>query len=136
MDITVKNLQRSIPVSLAKTKTTALKACSSLKLLKSFLNVSIVFVAPGRMRSINKKYLGHDYVTDVITFDLGDGNAEILICPQVASANAKIHQEPLTKELLLYVVHGLLHLAGYDDHMPDDIQQMRLKEKKLLKDSS
>ena len=90
-----------------------------------------MFVGSRRMRTINKKYLGHDYVTDVITFDL-EGSAEIIICPQVALSNAKIHGVSISKELLLYVIHGFLHLAGYDDHKPQDIVRMRLKEKQLL----
>ncbi len=44
--------------------------------------LSIVFVGTKRMRAINKKYLNHDYVTDVLTFDLGEGQGEIIICPQ------------------------------------------------------
>ena len=84
------------------------------------------------MRTLNKRYLGHDYVTDVLTFDLGDNQAEIIICPAVASANAKTHQTSTDKELLLYAIHGILHLAGYDDHRPEDIVKMRRMEKKLL----
>ena len=45
--------------------------------------LSIVFVGTKRMRAINKKYLDHDYVTDVLTFDLGEGAGEIIICPQI-----------------------------------------------------
>ena len=131
MDITVKNLQSSIPVPVSKIKITDSKVCRSLKLSHSFSEISITFVGTKRMRSVNKKYLGHDYVTDVITFDL-EGTAEILICPQVARRNAKAHEAPLAQELLLYVVHGLLHLAGYDDHSPEDIKKIRLKEKQLL----
>jgi probable rRNA maturation factor len=93
------------------------------------------------MRSLNKKYLGHDYVTDVITFNLGGETptgllgpicAEIVICPQVALQNAKLYRGSVKNEILLYLIHGLLHLAGYDDHNPKDIQQMRAKEKELM----
>ena len=84
------------------------------------------------MRAINKKYLGHDYVTDVLTFDLGEAGGEIIICPQVACANAKAHRTSPSKEMVLYVIHGILHLAGFDDHRPRDILQMRRMEGKLL----
>jgi len=94
--------------------------------------LSIVFVGSARMRMLNKKYLKHDYVTDVLTFDLGDKAAEIIICPKVAFSNAKAHQSSTEKEIILYVVHGLLHLAGYDDHEGKDIVQMRQMEIKLL----
>ena len=131
MDITLKNLQSSIPVPSSKIKAAVSKASKSLKLSKSFSEISIVFVGPARMQSLNKKYLGHDYVTDVITFDL-EGAAEIIICSAVAQKNAKAHEVSVVKELLLYAVHGLLHLAGYDDHSLQDIKKIRSKEKQLL----
>jgi probable rRNA maturation factor len=84
------------------------------------------------MRAINKRYLGHDYATDVLTFDLGNAQGEVVICPGMARANAKAHQTSTEKEILLYVVHGILHLAGFDDHSPKDIVQMRAMEKELL----
>ena len=84
------------------------------------------------MRAVNKKYLKHDHVTDVLTFDLGEGFSEIIICPQIACANAKAHQTSTEKEIILYVIHGILHLAGFDDHRPKDILQMRKMENELL----
>ena len=85
------------------------------------------------MRAINRKYLKHDYVTDVLTFDLGEGFSEIIICPQIACAQAQEHQTSTEREIILYVIHGILHLAGYDDHNPNDILQMRRMEKELLR---
>jgi len=84
------------------------------------------------MRAINQKYLKHDYVTDVLTFDLGENCAEIIICPQVALSNAKEHQTSTDDEIILYVIHGILHMAGFDDHSPGDALQMRKMEKELL----
>ncbi len=91
-------------------------------------------VGPKHMQTINQLYLGHDYVTDVLTFDLTD-TAEIVICPSMATKNAKTYGNSVNREILLYVIHGLLHLSGYDDHTPKDIQRMRLTEERLLKAS-
>jgi len=142
MLITLKNLQKKIPIRAAQINKTVETAVRKLKKVvtgttflkkKSCLSrLSIVFVGSRRMRSLNKKYLGHDYVTDVITFDLQDGLGEIVICPKVAASNAKQHQTSTDKEIILYVIHGILHLAGYDDHSPKDIAQMRKMEAKLL----
>jgi probable rRNA maturation factor len=136
MEIAVKNLQSSIPISVSKIYSAAQKIGKILSVKKGSKSfpkiVSIAFVGTRRMLSINKKYLSHDYVTDVITFDLED-SAEIIICPQVAHQNSKIHNVSVNKEILLYMVHGFLHLAGYDDKSPLDIQRIRLKEKQLLK---
>jgi probable rRNA maturation factor len=96
------------------------------------MGLSIVFVGDRRMRAINKKFLGHDYVTDVLTFDLGEGQGEIIICPGKAGMNAKAHQSSTQKEIVLYAVHGILHLAGYEDKSPEGIRQMRAMEKELL----
>jgi probable rRNA maturation factor len=84
------------------------------------------------MRALNKEYLGHDYVTDVLTFELGDNSGEIIICPQMAAANAKEYQTSAQQEIILYVIHGILHLAGWDDHREKDILQMRRMEDELL----
>ena len=78
MDIDVLNLQRSIPVPIVAIKNTAAKAARKLKI--SLKELSIVFVGEARMRRINREYLRHDYVTDVITFVHG----EIIICLKVA----------------------------------------------------
>ncbi len=126
MDITVRNLQSKIFIPHSKIKKTVLMACRALGLFKS--EISVCFVGTRRMRHFNKKYLGHDNVTDVLTFDFG----EIMICPQVAAANAKRFKTSTEYELILYVIHSLLHLAGYNDQKSVDIKRMRAKEKELL----
>ena len=130
MNIAVKNLQTKVSFSVSKITPTVKQACKFLRLTKH-KELSIVFVGPTRMQSINRKYLGHDYVTDVITFDL-DEAAEIVICPAVAFKNARVYSHSVTTEIVLYVIHGLLHLAGYDDHTQKDRDVMRVKEKQLL----
>jgi len=96
------------------------------------LLLSVVFVGTKRMRRVNRAYLGHDYATDVLTFDLGDGNGEVIVCPRVAFVNARAHRTSTENEIILYVVHGILHLAGFNDHDPKDIIKMRAMEKELL----
>lgn len=129
MNIAVKNLQIKVPIPCSKISTAVLKASRLLRLKKK--EVSIVFVGSQRMQSLNRIYLGHDYVTDVITFDL-DQEAEIIICPAVAKKNAALYSQKFTSELLLYIIHGLLHLAGYDDHSEGDIKRIRIREQQLL----
>ncbi len=126
MNISITNLQRAVPVPSTQINFIAQKSARTLKLKHPEL--SLVFVGEQRMRSMNRTYLGHDYVTDVITFDHG----EIVICPAVAARNARSYGNTVAKELALYVVHGILHLAGYDDHKPADIARMRAKEKELM----
>ena len=151
MEITLKNLQKKIPIPGRKIRKVVKLALNKLegkrghvpfsnKLnnekgpcpLFSHFNLSIVFVGPKRMRAINKAYLNHDYVTDVLTFNLGENTAEIIICPRVANSNAKSHQTSTENEIILYVIHGILHLSGYDDLDPKDILKMRQMENELL----
>ena len=130
MEITLKNLQKKIPIPQAKIRKAAKAAFRKLKFPK--VGLSIVFVGTRRMRAINKKYLHHDYAADVLTFDLGDDGSEIIICPRIAGVNAKAHQMSTENEIIYYVIHGILHLAGFDDRRPKDILQMRRMEKELL----
>jgi probable rRNA maturation factor len=155
MKISITNLQSAVPVPATKITTTAQNALRKLRLEKT--DLSVVFVGEKRMRRMNKEYLGHDYVTDVITFNYADVScpnvsvghlahglgprqkhsgttckAEIIICPAVAVRNAKRFGISVERELKLYVVHGILHLAGYDDHSPADILKIRQKEQELV----
>ena len=59
-------------------------------------------------------------------------NGEIIISADTAVRNARAYQTSPQQEILLYVIHGILHLLGYDDHSPDDIQEMRRKEAELM----
>ncbi len=130
MNISIVNFQHKFPIPQKKITRIVTAAVKRLKLKLG--EVSVVFVGEQRMRTVNRTHLKHDYVTDVITFDyktLG----EIIICPSVASTNARRFGNSLERELVLYVVHGLLHLAGYDDHAPADIARMRLKEEELMR---
>jgi len=145
MEITLKNLQKKTPVPQAKILKAAKAAIRKLEKRGHFkekghikcpflsFSFSIVFVGTKRMRAIDKKYLGHDYATDVLTFDFGESlQGEIIICPHVASVHAKAHQTSTENEIILYVIHGILHLAGFDDHKPHDTLQMRRMEEELL----
>ncbi len=126
MGLTITNLQRRHAIPVSKIKAAAQLAAKKLKIPPP---ESIVFVGPERMCTLNKKYLGHDYATDVITFKHG----EIVICPAMALRNAKHEASTLAQELMLYVVHGVLHLAGYTDQGPKGRARMRQQERAILK---
>ncbi len=104
---------------------------------------SISFIGPRTMRRINRDFLGHDYLTDVMAFDYrgdcrpnsGDTVAEVLICPDAAVRRCR--ETPgmeLADELALYIVHGILHISGEDDLDPEPRAEMREKEKRLLRE--
>jgi probable rRNA maturation factor len=100
--------------------------------------LSVVFVKAGRMRAINNAYLGHDYATDVLSFSYGEtvmeGRrflGEIIIAPEVAASHAARYGTSPENEIRKLLVHGILHLLGYN-HETDRGQMNRL-QKKLLR---
>ena len=94
-------------------------------------DVSIIFCSDDYILEVNKKYLQHDYYTDIITFDYCDGNVlngDLFISIDSVKDNAVHYGTEFSDELNRVIVHGLLHLIGYDDHSPEDISIMRSKE--------
>src|SRR5438477_4423413 len=82
--------------------------------------VSLAFVDNATIHRLNQRYLQHDEPTDVLSFPLSDSGAkrltgELLIGAEVAAAQAASREHDVQAELTLYVIHGLLHLCGYDD---------------------
>jgi len=99
--------------------------------------LSVAFVNARQMRAINAKYLRHDYATDVLSFSykkiLVDGRpflGEIVIAPEVAANHARRYRTSPEKELRKLLVHGILHLLGYN-HETDDGRMSRLQRKLL-----
>ncbi|HVR85112.1 MAG TPA: rRNA maturation RNase YbeY [Planctomycetota bacterium] len=96
-------------------------------------NLSIAFVTNAAIRKINRKFLQHDFATDVISFPLGtDLIGELVISADYASAQARSRKIPVEEELLRYVAHGILHLLGYDDHRPADRRAMWKRQEREL----
>jgi len=100
---------------------------------------SIVFVDDEHMREVNRKYLGRDDTTDVIAFSFDDAPltrddcvGEILVSAHVAAAEAEKRGIDVEAELILYVIHGALHLAGFDDATPEKAARMHDRERALL----
>ena len=94
--------------------------------------LSIAFVGQGRMRELNKKYRGKNRVTDVLSF-LGDGLGEIVICAREVKKNAKKYKSTFKKELTRVLIHGILHLLGYEhDKSATEKDKMSKKEEYYL----
>lgn len=99
--------------------------------IKRVGDISVIFCSDGYLLDINKRYLRHDYLTDIITFDYTEGDrlsGDLFISVDTVRANAEEYGSDFEQELCRVMVHGVLHLIGYDDHTPDDIALMRSKE--------
>jgi len=100
-------------------------------------DVSITLVDDAVIHSINRRHLDHDWPTDVITFSLGDPGAtvleaELVVSAEMAARTAKQIGADPSAELALYVVHGLLHLCGFDDVQPEAAARMHAREAEVL----
>ena len=91
--------------------------------------IEVVLVDRATMAQVHADFLGDATETDVITFPYG----EILVCPAVAQDVALVQEAAVHDEVLLYALHGLLHLGGYNDKSPEDAAEMALTQEALLR---
>jgi len=95
-------------------------------------SLEINFVSQETIRKVNNEYLSHDYSTDIITFDYSNErnilDGEIIISLQDAKENSKKFQVTFDNELLRLIIHGILHLLGYDDITPPKRKVMKKVE--------
>lgn len=99
--------------------------------------LSLAVVDEEEMTELNRRFLGREEPTDVLSFPMQDEDesnmfGEIVICADVAAREADARKMPYDAELALYAVHGLLHLLGYDDGTPGQRKRMRKRESEIL----
>jgi len=152
--VDIRNRQRAYPVNLAQLRQlanealffcryrerrpTGLRAATSRTTagnpagVPALQNLSIVLVSDFAMARYNQQYHATAGTTDVLSFDYGDGHGELIISVPRAVAQARQFRTTPSRELALYVVHGILHLQGYDDLQPVSRRCMRAAERRLL----
>ena len=94
-------------------------------------DISIIFCSDNFILDVNMRYLHHDYFTDIITFDYREGDllsGDLFISVDSVRENALYYGVKFEDELNRVMVHGILHLIGYDDHTEDEQKVMREKE--------
>ena len=103
--------------------------------IKKLGNINIILCSDNYILDVNVKYLGHDYFTDIITFDYCEKDilsGDLFISIDTVRDNAEFYKTEFNDELNRVIVHGLLHLIGYDDHTPEEQKIMREKENYYL----
>jgi probable rRNA maturation factor len=100
-------------------------------------SVSVALVDDAAIHEINRRHLGHDWPTDVISFPLSDPGdpalaGELVVSAETAASTARQAGVSARDELALYLVHGLLHLCGHDDSTAGDRDAMRRREGEIL----
>jgi probable rRNA maturation factor len=139
-EISVRNRQRIISVNIAelqKFAVIAVRCCVQLRKrrptnLTKLRGIFVWLMSDRRMARLHRQFLGETGPTDVLTFQHG----EIFISVETARRHAGVFGNSLLRELQLYIVHGLLHLNGFDDRTPAGVRKMRRTQKRILKDCS
>ena len=99
-------------------------------------DINIIFCSDNYILDVNMRYLQHDYFTDIITFDYCEGktlSGDLFISIDSVRENALEYGAEFDDELHRVMVHGLLHLIGYDDHTPEEAKIIHDKEDYYLK---
>ena len=136
-DISVRNLQRKIPVNMAELEifaAAAIRRCLQLQKrkrteLSKLRAVFVWLISDRRMASLHRKFMHQRGPTDVLTFQHG----EIFISVETAKRHARAFRNSLASELCLYIAHGLLHLHGFDDRTPAAARKMKAMQKKIVR---
>ena len=101
------------------------------------VRLDVATVSDAEIRRVNRRFLGHDYATDVVSFPLSDAGSPVLegslaVSRDTARREAARRGHSPYHEWMLYVVHGTLHLLGHDDHAPAARRRMRRAEREIL----
>jgi probable rRNA maturation factor len=102
------------------------------------IEMSVLFVDAESIRRLNAKFLGADYATDVLAFPMMEDDedwvmlGDVYVCPEIARDNAARLGHSLDRELEMLVVHGILHLLGYDHQNDDDMSRMDARTRHIL----
>jgi probable rRNA maturation factor len=135
IDVEISNTQSHLPVD--RQAVTRL-VCGTLAAEGvGRASISVAVVDDATIRLVNRRYLDHDWPTDVISFALSETrvpelDGELIVSAEMAITTARQANVNPWDELALYVVHGLLHLCGHDDSSPDASAAMRRREGEIL----
>jgi probable rRNA maturation factor len=129
----VYNRQRDVSVSLPWFRSKASLVAAYLRAKSQA--IGIYFVTRKEIAELHQRHFNDPTITDCITLPILEDSywGDIFICPWVAKEYAEQHRLEVQDEILLYMIHGMLHLAGYDDQTPKERARMRKKEKACMK---
>ena len=138
--IDISDLTGQSPVPSVFFKKLILRVLKKEKIRRATL--SLLLVSDSFIRRLNKKFLARDRATDVLAFDLEDKEmprhhlaGDIAVSLDTARATSRVFKISVEEELCRYVVHGILHLAGYDDRSSFKKRQMWKRQEELLKET-
>ena len=130
--MSIKYFNEDVPLTKIKKRRTSNWIKETILLEEKIVgDVSFIFCSDNYLLEVNKKYLTHDYYTDIITFDYVEGeliSGDIFISTDRVKENAKEFSTTMENELNRILIHGILHLLGYKDKIKKDKELMTFKE--------
>ena len=130
--MSIKYFNEDVPLPKIKKRRTSNWIKETILLEEKIVgDVSFIFCSDNYLLEVNKKYLTHDYYTDIITFDYVEGeliSGDIFISTDRVKENAKEFSTTVENELNRILLHGILHLLGYKDKIKKDKEFMTSKE--------
>jgi probable rRNA maturation factor len=133
--VQIANPQESVPIDRARLREVVRKVLEEEHVREA--RISLAFVDNATIQQLNKRYLNHDAPTDILSFPLSEDKlsplaGELVLGAEVAKEQALARGHDVQAELALYVIHGILHLCGYDDKDPRAVEKMRTRERHHL----
>jgi probable rRNA maturation factor len=128
MEVFVAN-EQELPIPEARLSALARHALNFLEVDED-AELSVLFVSPSHIQLLNQRFAGEDHATDVLAFPMMEDEEDVLllgdvvVCPEVANANAESQKHSYERELEVLLVHGTLHLLGYDHQGESDKSKM------------
>jgi len=142
VEVEIENCQNDLEVNLTLIEQLAKFTLKKKKVPES-LQLSIALVTEEKIKELNAKYRGITAPTDVLSFpmleDLSQTQlpqllGDVVICPQIAAQQARRFRHSLNDEICLLLVHGILHLLGYNHKKEAEARKMKVEEEKILED--
>ncbi|MEI7921634.1 MAG: rRNA maturation RNase YbeY [Planctomycetota bacterium] len=135
MNVQISNRQSSVTIDTSYFKRLTEQMLGDLEMTDA--EISVIFVDSPTIADLHLRFMQESGATDIITFPLSEPGdhpleGELVICAPWAAEVAQRNGDSVTDELVLYLAHGLIHLTGQDDIQPEDAQEMRKREHKLL----
>lgn len=136
MDVFLAN-EQSVPIDEARLSALARHVLDSEK-VDDEAELSILVIDGEHMRKLNSRFAKNDYATDVLAFPMLEGDedstmvGDVVLCPDVAKSNAEKLDHSLDRELEVLVVHGTLHLLGYDHKVASEKERMDKRVSEVL----
>jgi probable rRNA maturation factor len=128
MRIVITNEQNFVPLDEEKIR----KAVTLLPWGKRKIRLSLVYVNDSEIAKLNERYLKHQGPTDVLSFPISENEGEIIVSGETAFEESKARGIEAEGEIILYTIHGILHLLDYDDKDPQEAARMHAVEKNVI----